>query len=247
MKIAVIIPALDEEGSIHSVVSGLDNELKRLGHQPKIIVGDNGSKDRTRVVAEGAGALVVEAKRRGYGSACLAAMNALRDEEIVIFADGDAADDPKDLEALIEPILEEGADMVIGSRALGERLGIVEPGALTAPQRFGNGLATLLLRVGYGVVFTDLGPFRAIKMDALDALKMDDRDFGWTVQMQARAARINLKTREIPVHYRVRRAGVSKVAGNLKGSFMAGTIILTTLAKELRFASGHKSSIHKKI
>lgn len=238
MKVAVIIPALDEEGSIGSVVRELSRGLLGIGHEPHVIVGDNGSTDATAAVAESEGATVAHAPRRGYGSACLAAMEVLSDEEIVIFADGDGADDPNDLEALLAPIIYDGADMVIGSRALGERLGIVEQGALTAPQRFGNGLATWLLRLGYGAVFTDLGPFRAITRSALEALAMDDKDFGWTVQMQARAARIELKTREVAVHYRKRVFGESKVAGNLKGSFMAGTIILTTLAKESLWSPG---------
>lgn len=228
-RVAVVIPALNEEGSIGPVVTGLLAQLRALGHSARVIVGDNGSTDDTAAVAERHGAEVVSASERGYGTACLAAIAVLGDEDIVVFADGDGADDPRDLERLLEPIIEDEADLVIGSRALGERLGWVESGALTPPQRFGNDLSTALLRWLYGAHFTDLGPFRAISRSALSALEMDDKNFGWTVQMQARAARQGLRSTEIPVRYRKRRAGESKVAGNLKGSAMAGTIILKSI------------------
>jgi glycosyltransferase involved in cell wall biosynthesis len=234
VKVAVIIPALDEEESIAAVIRELDGELRSLGHRPRVLVGDNGSRDRTAEVATDAGAIVASAPVRGYGTACLAAMRELEDEEVVIFADGDGADDPHDLAMLLEPIVHGEADLVIGSRALGERLGWVEKGALTPPQRFGNRLSTNLLRVLFGVHFTDLGPFRAITREALNTLGMDDPNFGWTVQMQARAARDGLRCVEVPVRYRRRRAGKSKVAGNLKGSVLAGTIILRSIFKELR-------------
>jgi glycosyltransferase involved in cell wall biosynthesis len=239
MHVAVVIPALNEEGCIGPVVRELAEALSAWRHpggEPvahTILVGDNGSTDRTAERAREAGARVVEAPRRGYGSACLAALEALPDAaDVVLFADGDGADDPADVAALLEPIAHGEADLVIGSRAMGERLGAVEEGALTTPQRFGNALATSLIQLWWGVQFTDLGPYRAITRPALEALAMDDRDFGWTVQMQARAARQGLRVRDVPVRYRRRRAGTSKVSGNLKGSFLAGVIILRTIAVE---------------
>lgn len=240
MKLAVIIPALNEEGSIGAVVQGFAAAMRgfslpglRGALTGQIFVADNGSTDRTAEVAAAAGAAVIPASRRGYGTACLAAMAALPpDTDIVVFADGDGADDPADLPALLAPILLEGVAFCVGSRTLGEQLGFVEPAALTGPQRFGNWLACTLLRLSFGKHFTDLGPFRAIRSDALAALQMDDPDFGWTVQMQARAARRGLRFREVPVRYRRRKTGNSKVSGNLKGSVMAGSVILRTLAVE---------------
>lgn len=238
MHVAVIIPALDEEASIGRVVRellaaldgrALEGETLRV----TVLVGDNGSRDRTAEVAREAGAVVVPAPRRGYGSACLAALAKLpADAELVLFADGDGADDPEDALKLLAPLARGEADLVIGSRALGERLGLVEPGALTRPQRFGNALASTLLRALFGVACTDLGPYRAITVRALATLAMDDPDFGWTVQMQARAAARGLRVHEVPVRYRRRRAGRSKVSGDIRGSVMAGTIILRTLYLE---------------
>jgi glycosyltransferase involved in cell wall biosynthesis len=234
VHIAVVIPALDEEASIGSVVENFRAELLRLGHRASVVVGDNGSTDETAARAKEAGAHVAFAARRGYGSACLAAMGALpADTDIVVFADGDGADDPQDCAALLAPLLASCADLVIGSRAEGMRLALVERGALSVPQRFGNMLSSTLLGLRYGGHFTDLGPFRAIACRALLALEMDDRDFGWTVQMQARALRAGLRVVEVPVHYRRRRAGRSKVSGSVKGSVLAGVIILRTLAKEV--------------
>jgi glycosyltransferase involved in cell wall biosynthesis len=235
VNVTVIIPALNEEASIGRVVTELRAAMDAAGHRCEVIVGDNGSTDATAARAEAAGARVAHASRRGYGTACLAAMAVMgADCDAVLFADGDGADDPVDVGPLLAPLARDEADLVIGSRSLGERLGMAEAGSLTAPQRFGNQLATTLLRWIYGVHFTDLGPFRAIRKDALDALAMDDPDFGWTVQMQARAARLKLRVRDVAVHYRRRREGVSKVSGNLKGSVMAGSIILRTLATETR-------------
>ncbi|MFZ9889253.1 MAG: glycosyltransferase, partial [Myxococcota bacterium] len=238
MHVCVIIPALDEEGAIGTVVSGFLRALDgvelaghRLGCQ--VLVADNGSTDATAARAQEAGAVVISAPQRGYGSACLAALAALPpDTELVMFADGDGADDPGDATALLLPILLGEADLVIGSRVLGERLRLVEPGALTRPQVFGNQLATTLLRWVFGMHFSDLGPCRAVSRAALERLAMDDRNFGWTVQMQARAARMRLRTREVPVHYRRRRSGHSKVSGDVRGSILAGGIILRTLAIE---------------
>jgi glycosyltransferase involved in cell wall biosynthesis len=234
MRAAVVIPALDEEAAIGRVVAELLVALAAGGYDPIVLVGDNGSKDQTAAVARAAGAVVVTAPRRGYGTACLAALSVLpRDVEVVLFADGDGADHPGDACAVLEPVRSGRADLVIGSRALGEALGLVEPGALSVPQRFGNRLATRLLRVLYGVGFTDLGPYRAVRRTVLDRLAMDDPDFGWTVQMQARAAKLRVRTAEVPVRYRRRRTGTSKVSGDVKGSALAGAIILKTVFAEL--------------
>lgn len=234
LGVAVIIPALNEEAAIGGVVRGFLAAGATLGvRRMRVLVGDNGSTDATRENATRAGASVHPAAVRGYGSACLAAMAGLDSgDDVVVFADGDGADDPTDLGALLSPIAHGRAALVIGSRALGERLGWAEEGALTGPQRFGNALAARILRSAYGTVFSDLGPFRAITRPALGALHMDDMNFGWTVQMQARAARLGLVCRDVPVHYRCRRTGHSKVSGNIVGSTKAGVIILRTLAKE---------------
>lgn len=234
MRAAVVIPALDEEAAIGRVVAELAAALRAGGYDPIVLVGDNGSRDKTAQVARAAGAVVVHAPRRGYGSACLAALSVLpRDVEVVLFADGDGADHPDDACAVLEPIRRGRAELVIGSRALGEALGLVEEGALSVPQRFGNRLATRLLRALYGVSFSDLGPYRAVRRDVLDDLAMDDPDFGWTVQMQARAAKRRVRTAEVPVRYRRRRTGTSKVSGDVKGSALAGAIILKTVFAEL--------------
>jgi glycosyltransferase involved in cell wall biosynthesis len=230
MQIAVVIPALNEEASIAQAVAGLRAELTRLGHQAEIWVADNGSTDRTGQVAQAAGARVVHESRRGYGAACLKALGALGpDAEVVVFADGDGADDPGDLQMLLAPLVANQADLVVGSRALGLKLGWVEEGALAPAQRFGNELSALILRLVFGYSYSDLGPFRAMLRPALDRLLMDDQNYGWTVQMQARAALQKLRVRETPVHYRRRRQGTSKVSGSLRGSIEAGTIILRTL------------------
>lgn len=238
MHVAVVIPALDEEASIGRVVRELRAALEGRALAGRclrctVLVGDNGSRDRTAEVAREAGAVVVHAPRRGYGSACLAAIAGLpADVDVVLFADGDGADHPDDALHLLLPLARDGVDLAIGSRALGERLGLVEEGALTAPQRFGNALATTLLRLWFGTHFSDLGPYRAITASALRRLAMNDPDFGWTVQMQARAAAQRLRVVDVPVRYRRRRAGRSKVSGDLKGSALAGAIILRTLFLE---------------
>ncbi len=235
----MVIPALDEEASIGRVVRELREALEGSevlpGHTLRctVVLGDNGSRDRTAELARAAGAVVVHAPRRGYGSACLAALSGLpAGIDAVLFADGDGADHPGDALSLLRPLARGEADLVIGSRALGERLGLVEPGALTPPQRFGNALATTLLRATFGTHFSDLGPYRAITLAALRSLEMDDQDFGWTVQMQARAAARRLRVLDVPVRYRRRRAGRSKVSGDLRGSALAGTVILRTLLLE---------------
>ena len=195
------------------------------------VVVDNGSTDRTADVARAAGATVVREPRRGYGAACLAGLAhlATHPPAIVAFMDADASDDPAELPALLAPILDGRADLVIGSRVLGER----EPGSLTPVQIAGNRVATFLLRVLFGARYTDLGPFRAIRWDALERLRMRDRDYGWTVEMQARAALLGLASLEVPVRYR-RRVGRSKISGTVRGVVGAGwKIVLTTLKVRL--------------
>lgn len=216
-RIAVVIPALNEEKSLPLVLAAL----------PKVddvVVVDNGSTDRTAEVARAGGARVVSEPRRGYGSACLAGIAALRDPEIVVFVDADFSDHPDELPGLVAPIVEGRADMVIGSRAIGNR----EKGALLPQARFGNMLACFLMRVLYGHRYTDLGPFRAIRFESLKTIGMRDRNFGWTVEMQIRALRHGLRVTEVPVSYR-KRVGVSKITGTLSGTIRAGYKILYTI------------------
>ena len=219
-----MIPALDEERGLEGVLAALPRGTLRT-----IVVVDNGSVDRTADVARAAGARVVREPRRGYGAACLAGLAALRPRppEAVVFLDADGSDDPADLPALLAPLLAGEADLVIGSRVRGAR----EAGALAPLQVFGNRLAAVLLWALYGARTSDLGPFRAVRWQALEALGMRDRDYGWTVEMQARAARAKLRVVEVPVRYRRRTHGHSKVAGTLRGAVGAGWKILFTLAR----------------
>ncbi len=192
----------------------------------RVIVVDNGSTDETARVAREHGATVVHEPHRGYGAACLKGIDALASDppDVVLFLDADLSDDPTEAGSVLRPILEGTADLVIGSRVLGER----EPGALASHARFGNWLATRLLAALHGARYTDLGPFRAIRYDALLALGMKDRDFGWTMEMQIKAARQGLRHAEVPVRYR-RRTGRSKISGTLAGSVRAGAKILSTV------------------
>ncbi|MCP9237492.1 glycosyltransferase family 2 protein [Lewinella sp. JB7] len=225
--IDVIIPAYNEEASIGRVVGELPRHLLR-----DVIVCDNNSRDRTAQVGADAGAVVVREERAGYGSACLRGMAYIarrpphEHPDIVVFIDGDHSDYPEQLPELVAPIVNDGYDLVIGSRALGES----EAGSMTVPQVFGNWLATNLIRLFYGYAFTDLGPFRAIRYSTLVQLGMEDPDFGWTVEMQVRAARAGLQCTEVPVRYR-RRIGVSKISGTLRGTILAGHKILWTIFK----------------
>lgn len=228
--IDVLIPAWNEEASLPLVLRDIPKDWVR-----NIIVCDNGSTDQTAAVARANGAVVVTQNQRGYGNACLAGMGYLSNlpaseqPEIVVFLDGDYSDYPEELPQVVAPIIEEGMDMVIGSR----RLGNMEPGAMTFPQRFGNWLAPALIRIFFGYQFSDLGPFRAIRWDKLLALKMEDKNFGWTVEMQVKAAKQKLACREVPMRYRKRALGKSKVSGTVKGAFKAGVKILATIFKEL--------------
>lgn len=221
MKVSVLIPAFNEEASIAKVIEAIP---KNRVHE--IVVADNASTDRTGEAAAAAGAKVIHESRPGYGSACLAAMAAMDDPEVVVFLDGDYSDYPEDLPDLLKPIEEDKADLVIGSRVLGE----CERGALTPQQRYGNALATFLIRILFGVRFTDLGPFRAVRREALDRIGMRDTNYGWTVEMQVKAARLGLRCVEVPVRYR-KRIGVSKVSGTVRGVIGAGTKILWTIFK----------------
>ena len=221
MKSVIIIPALNEQAAIGKVVCSVKNRVDQ------VIVVDNGSTDRTAEEATRAGADVVFAEPAGYGRACLAGVAAASDADLYIFMDGDGADDPNDLDALITPILLREVDFVVGSRATGS----AEHGALTLPQRLGNSLAAVLMKLFWGGSFSDLGPFRAIERKAYERLNMRAETFGWTVEMQVRALKLGLKCHEVPVSYR-RRIGVSKISGTVKGVIMAGTYILGTIFKE---------------
>ncbi|MEZ4962522.1 MAG: glycosyltransferase family 2 protein [Saprospiraceae bacterium] len=224
-----MIPAWNEERSIGLV---LDDIPKGLAQE--VIVSNNGSLDRTAEVARAHGATVVDQPLPGYGNACLKALAYLQKKPageqpgIVVFLDGDYSDHPEQMPEILRPILEGGYDMVIGSRALGR----LERGAMQPQQIFGNWLATNLIRLFFNYHFTDLGPFRAIRWDALLSLNMEDKNYGWTVEMQVKAAKQKLKCTEVPVDYR-QRVGVSKVSGTLKGSVLAGHKILWTIFKSI--------------
>ena len=219
-SIALIIPALNEADSIGELL----RQLPPLFAQ--IVVVDNGSEDSTGDVARTAGAQVVREPRRGYGRACLAGIATLRPEiTAIVFMDADLSDDPADVRRLAEALVAGEWDLVIGSRVLGNP----EPGSLTPVQRFGNWLTTRLIRWIWKVPFTDLGPLRIVRRDALRRLDLRDGDFGWNVEMQVKAVRLGLKVTEIPVSYRRRRSGVSKISGTVTGSARAGVKILWTV------------------
>jgi len=222
MKVELIIPAYNEEDAIGEVVREVPREVVS-----RVIVVDNASTDGTGRAAREAGAEVVCEKRRGYGSACLAGVCALKDAEVVVFLDGDRSDDPREIQLLIDPILEGRADFVIGSR-----IGRMERGALTPQQLAGNRVATTLIRLLYGVRLADLGSFRALRREALESLGMSNLSYGWPVEMVVKAAKRGYRIAEVPITYR-RRIGESKVSGTLKGSLLAGYHMISTI---LRYA-----------
>lgn len=222
--IKVIIPAYNEEASIGKVVSEVPQSVS------EIIVVNNGSTDNTVEVAQNAGATVLTAAKKGYGYACLTGMAYVAQQaktpDIIVFLDGDYSDYPEELDLLVAPIVEQGIDFVVGARKKSLR----EPGAMTPQQIFGNRLATALMRVLFGANFTDLGPFRAIQYQKLQALHMQDKTYGWTVEMQLKVLRKKMSYTEVPVRYK-RRIGVSKVSGTVKGTIFAGIKILGWIFK----------------
>ena len=222
-SISVIIPALDEEEPIAGVV----RECLATGLPNEVIVVDNGSTDRTAVRAHEAGARVVTASR-GYGRACAAGVHALSPEcDIVVFLDGDGSDVPAFMNQLVDPVARGTHDFVIGSRTRGQR----EPGSMNLQQVLAGRLAGLILRILYGVRYTDMSPFRAIRRDALRQLDMREQTYGWNLEMQMKAARDGLRVLEVPVNHRRRAGGESKVSGTFRGTFVAGSRIVATLVR----------------
>jgi len=226
-KVDVIIPVFNEEQSIGLVLKDIPVDTIN-----EVVVVNNGSTDNTVEVAKSAGATVVDQNLKGYGNACLKGIDYIVSKEqppdIVVFLDGDYSDHPEELSTLLKPITEEGYDLVIGSRTMGNQ----EKGAMLPQAVFGNFLATFLIKTLYGLRFTDLGPFRAIRYEKLLSLNMQDRTFGWTVEMQVKAAKNGLRCTEVPVSYR-KRIGVSKITGTLTGTVKAGYKIIWTIFKYL--------------
>jgi len=228
LNIVVIIPAFNEENAIGKVVSEIPKQLVS-----EVIVVNNNSTDQTSKAALAESATVLFEPTKGYGMACLKGMDYLANTrkeptDVVVFLDADYSDYPEQMIEMVKPIQENQADLVIGSRALGKR----EGGSMTIPQVFGNWLATSLMHWFYGHKFTDLGPFRAIRYSSLLALDMQDKTYGWTVEMQVKALKQKLRCEEMPVDYR-NRIGFSKISGTVKGTILAGYKIITTIFKYL--------------
>ncbi len=222
-KISVILPAYNEEASIGLVLNDLPRDTLH-----EIIVVDNNSTDNTAQAARKHGAKVVQEKRQGYGSACLKGISELNDPDIVVFLDADYSDFPEEIAQLIEPLVDDKMDFVLGSRMI-----LPESRKALLPQaRYGNKLAVFLIKLFFGHGFTDLGPFRAIRYDSLKAIDMRDKDFGWTVEMQIKAVKHRLRIQEIPVRYR-ERVGISKITGTVSGTIKAGSKIIYTILKYL--------------
>jgi len=220
MQLTVIIPALNEASNIRRLVGDIPSALP-LVSSISVIVVDNGSTDDTDAEALGAGARVIHESRRGYGYACAAGVFAAADADVVVFMDGDGSFDPAEMELIIRPILDNRADLVLGTRA-----GYTEPGAMPPHQRFGNQLVSRLMGLLYDLKVTDLGPYRAIRREMLLSLDMCEMTFGWPTEMMVKAARHDLRIVEVPVHYRKRWSGQSKVSGTLRGTLLATYYIL---------------------
>jgi glycosyltransferase involved in cell wall biosynthesis len=226
-EVVVVIPAFNEENGIGQVIAEIPKHVVS-----EIIVVNNNSTDNTELIAMQAGATVLREPIPGYGRACLKGIAYLQNKStkpcIVVFLDADHSDYPEEMSELIKPIIENNFDLVIGSRALGNK----EKGSMTPQQIFGNWLATRLLKLFYKVTFTDLGPFRAIRYESLLSLNMQDKTYGWTVEMQLKAAKQKMKCIEVPVRYR-KRIGFSKISGTVKGTVLAGYKIITTIFKHV--------------
>ena len=220
-KVAVVMPALNEEKSIGLVLNHIPTKFKQC-----IIVADNGSSDKTSEVALAYGAIVTTANQQGYGSACLAGIQKALEyrPDIIVFLDADYSDFPEDMTEIVEYLIDNNLDLVIGSRNLGQ----AEKGSILPQAIFGNWLATNLMYLRYRYKFSDLGPFRAIRASSLERLNMQDTNFGWTVEMQIKALKYKLQVGEVDVRYR-KRIGISKITGTIKGSFKAGVKILWTI------------------
>jgi len=224
MTVAVVIPALNEEGNVAQVVAGLLAESVDF-----VIVVDNGSTDRTAEVAAGAGAIVVRESRRGYGYACAAgtAEACKLDASIVAYIDGDQSSLPSEIGELVGPVAAGDADLALGSRALGT----IQAGAMGPHQRFGNWLTAAIMRRLYRITVTDLGPYRAIDARLLDTLEMSEMTFGWPTEMMVKSARRGARIIEVPVTWAARGSGDSKVSGTLKGSALAAWFLLSVTVK----------------
>lgn len=226
MIVDVLIPALDEEGALPLVLAAIPRDLVR-----NVFVVDNGSSDGTANAAVANGAQLLYEEKRGYGAACMRGVRELltleKRPDVVVFLDADFADSPEELPWLLEPIKAGTADLVIGSRVLGQ----AEPGALPLPERVGNRVATTLIRAVYGQKYTDLGPFRAIRLPALIALDLTDEGNGWAIEMQVRAARVGLRIAEVPVSYRKRVAGHSKISSTVRGTVSTTYKMLFTIVR----------------